>query len=342
MLIVAGTNHRYSPIAIREKLSFSQKKIPAALMALVAYPKIKAGVILSTCNRVELYADTEEIATGIKTLKGFLAVGQAQALNEIEAYLYIYIGKEAIRHLFQVACGLDSQIIGESQIAEQVELAYRQAQAVQATNGYLDFIFQEALRVSLRVRCESGISKGDVSLASIVLELIKNKCSQIKDKRILIIGLGKIAVSVAGCLKQEQVKTVFITNRNYEKAKELARDMSAEVVRFEQLREKLRDSDIIISATASPHLILKKEDLARVKKPLLIIDLAVPRDVEPEIKYIEGITLFCLDDLDDIIEQSLNFRSQCMPVAREIIKQEVEKLCLRENLKSEPELALWH
>ena len=338
-LIAVGTNHKYSPVEIREKLSFFKKGLKKALISLAGFAGVKAIVILSTCNRVELYASTQDTDTGIKTLKAFLSAHHHQGSLRIEPYLYTYIGKEAIRHLFQVSAGLDSQIIGESQILEQVRFAFGEARTVEAADRLLDTIFAHAMRVSLRVRQESGIAKGKVSIASIIAGLIKTRYGCIKNKRILIIGVGKISELITRYIKDEGAKTVFIANRTYAKAWQLARCMGAEVVRFDRLKEKLLDTDIIISATASPHFILKKEDLRDIKNPLLIIDLAVPRDVDPQVKYMQGISLFCLDDLDFIIENNLQSRRQSMPQALDIINKEVENLCWSERLELEPEAA---
>lgn len=337
--IVLGTNHKFSPIEIREKLYFSRKQLGGLLVNLLSYQGIKASVILSTCNRVEFYAVSEDIENGASTLKNYLSSYHSQELKIIEPYIYTYIGKEAILHLFNVAAGLDSQIIGENQILEQVRFFFGQAKLVEATNCLLDKIFNQAIKTSLKVRQETNISIGNISTASIALDFIKTRFGSLTDKKILIIGLGKISQLLIDCLKKEKVNAVFITNRNFEKAKELAKQIKAHVVRFDQLKEKLQDADIVISATASPHLILKKEDLLGIKKSLLIIDLALPRDVDPEAKNIENVSLFSLGDFDFLIEKSLNVRKQSIPTATELIKKEVEDLCSVINLEWEREKA---
>lgn len=335
--LVVGTNHKHSPIEIREKIAFFNKMLKDALGGLRGLKWIKAAVILSTCNRVELYVDSSDIYMGIKATKGFLADYHCQESIDIEPYLYIYKDKEAIFHLFSVSCGIDSQIIGETQILEQVKFAYQQAKAVESTNPFLDMIFKGAENVTLRIRRETGISKDKASIASIVTDLIRTKGGFVKDKKILIIGVGKISELVVRYLIKEKVNVVFIANRTYEKACQLARYINAEVVSFGRLKEKLKEVDIVITATSSPHLILKKEELADVKRSLLIIDLAVPRDVDSEAKYIKGISLFCLDDLNFIIEKNLNRRRQQIPKALKIIEQEVENLCLTKYLELELE-----
>lgn len=339
-LVLLGTNYKYSPINVREALSFSKKEIKKSLINLTSYESIKAGVILSTCNRVELYASVFDIEEGLAQLKRFLFDYKCKNLDNLKPYLYIYIGKEAIFHLFKVSCGIDSQIIGETQILEQVKFAYEQARAIEVTDRLLEMVFNNAIRVSQRVRQETGISEGKVSIANIVLELIKIKFNSIEDKTVLVIGVGKISELVSKYLKKEKTKTVFIANRTFEKAKELAEFIGEEAVGFDRLKEKLQEADIIISATSSPHLILKKEDFVGINKPLLIIDLAVPRDVDTAVRDINGVSLFDLDDLDFIIEKNLDKRRQIIPITLEIIKEEVESLCLKETLELEPAGAL--
>ncbi|MCM8756830.1 MAG: glutamyl-tRNA reductase [Candidatus Omnitrophica bacterium] len=333
--ITLGTNHKYSPIEIRESLSFPKKWLQEALFDWVSYGGIKTGVILSTCNRVELYADVLDIDRGISSMKDFLAEYHQKPLSMIEHYLYTYIDKEAIKHLFNVASGLDSQILGEAQVLEQVKISWQQAKRLGITDRLLDMIFERAIETSLKVRTETEISKGRLSLGSIVIKLLKTKFNLLSDKRILIIGVGKISELVVRYLKKEKINLVFVANRTYEKATELARYINAEVVRFDRLKEKLKDIDIIISATSSPHLILKKEDILEIigyrqlvkQEPLLIVDLAVPRDVDPQVKSIIGVELFDLDDLNFLIEKNLEIRKQGIPKAKEIIEEEVNRLC---------------
>lgn len=349
MLIAIGTNHKHSPVEVREKLAFTKRGLLDALPKLLHYPAIKAGVIISTCNRVELYASTLDIDSGVGSLKNFLAGRHQQTPEAIAPYLYTYIGKEALRHLCCVTCGLDSQIVGEHQILEQVASAYEEARISLANDQVLDFAFRQATAVAQRVRQETGIASGNISLAGIVLGLIKANFSCLEDKTIFVLGVGKISESIAQCLGSERVRTVFISNRHYEKAAALAAMMRGKAVQFEKLKENLAQADIIISATSSPHLILIKEDileaishkpLAISHQPLLIIDLAVPRDIDPEVKYIKGVSLFCLDDLDSRLEKILEKRKQEVPKALAIIEQEVNNLCLPRHLEWAPEPAL--
>jgi glutamyl-tRNA reductase len=259
-------------------------------------------------------------------LKEFLANYHQQELFKIEPYLYTYIGKEAVLHLFKVASGVDSQIFGENQIWEQVKFAFAQAKEISCTDNFLDNIFFYAVRTGKQVRHQTQISQGNTSIGSITASLIKEKIGCLRDKKILIIGVGKVTELVTKYLKEEEAHTVLVSNRTYDKAKELADCVGGKAIRFGELKEKLKEADVIISATASPHLILKKEDILN-EKPLLIIDLAVPRDIDPEVRYIKGIELYCLDDMNYIIEKNLENRRKEAPQALEIINREVENLC---------------
>lgn len=339
-LVVVGTNHKFSPIEIREKFCFSKKRLKQALVKLSGYENIKAGVILSTCNRVEIYADVVDSNSGIDSLRNFICEFHYQKEEKVLPYFYSYTDNQALFHLSCVASGIDSQIIGEDEILGQVQYAYSQAKEIESTDKLLNAIFDSAIKIAQKVREKTALASGKVSLASILLELLKENFSSLKDKRILIIGVGKITQLITKYLKKEKVDTVFIANRTYEKAQELAKNINAEVVRFDKLKEKLAEANVIISATSSPHLILKKEDLINVKKPLLIIDLAIPRDIDPEARNINGIKLFCLDDLGYLIEKNLNRRKKELPKALKLIKEEIEKICLTKPLELELEEAL--
>lgn len=324
--IVVGTNHKYCPIEAREKLSFSKGRIKEALISLVDFKWVKAAVIVSTCNRVELYASTPDIEMGIKTLKTFLADYHSQDLSRIEPYVYTYIGKQAISHLFNVSGGLDSQIVGETQILEQVRFAFEEAKKSGCVDSVLDNVFSDALRVGKKVRKDTKISEGNTSIGSITISLIKEKIGSLKDKKIVIIGVGKVSELVTKYLKEENAFTVFVSNRTFLKAKELAESIGAVAIRFERLKEKLKEADVVISATTSPHFILREEDILEVHRPLLVIDLALPRDVEPKVKYINGVELYCLDDLNYIIEKNLDKRKDEILEATDIIKKEAQNL----------------
>ncbi|MCM8778912.1 MAG: glutamyl-tRNA reductase [Candidatus Omnitrophica bacterium] len=320
-LFILGISHKTSPLAVREKYSFPKKKISETLIKFSQNRILNGIVILSTCNRTEIYVTTDFIDEARVFLLNELGIKN----NEL-GYFYFFLERDVVGHLFRVASGLDSQIIGETQILGQVKSAWQQARILEVIDRLLDTVFERAIETCLKVRRGTEISKGKISIGSVVMELIKTKFNFLSDKRILIIGVGKISELVLRYLKKERTDTVFVANRTYEKALRLAEHIDGEAVRFDRLREKLRDADVIISATASPHLIIKREDLVDIKKPILIIDLAVPRDVSPEVRNIEGIELFDLEDLNFLIEKNLEKRKREIPKAEEIVEKETEKL----------------
>jgi len=348
--IAVGTNHTCSPIEVRERLAFPKKSLSKVLERLTTREGIDAAVILSTCNRVELYAHARDADEGVRALEEFLSDYHHQVLVTIEPYLYAYTDREAVIHLFHVASGVDSQIVGEPQILEQVRHAYEEAKLNGCTDDLIASAFSRAIAVGERSREETGISEGETSIGSIVLSLIKEELGTLKDKKILIIGVGKVAESLTQHMKRENIETiVFVSNRTFEKAQELAQAVGGQAVNFALLKQNLKEADAVISATGSPHTIIRKEEIAEMLRhkqrtsnqhPLLIIDLAVPRDVDPEVKHLEGVTLFCLDDLDFIIRRTVDRRKQEIPRVLRIIREEVEDLCIREPLELEREPAL--
>lgn len=313
--IVIGTNHKKSPLGIREKMSLTKNGITDALSLLREIKGIEGAVILSTCNRIEFY-----VSGKTDMVKDFIYEYYEMSYPELEPYLYTYTDIDAIRHLFYVASGLDSQIVGETQILGQVRNAYEMAK----TDTLIDRIFTNAIQVGRRVRQETKISLGNVSIGSVAVDMIKEKNASLKGKKILIVGVGKVSSLVVKYLYKEKVDAVFVSNRTYEKALELAKEINGKAVRFDKLKEYIEHADIIISTTNCPHTILDKEDFKKYKKPLLIVDLAIPRDVSPDVKKLDGINLLCLDDLEEVIGENINKKKNAIPFAEGIIKEELE------------------
>lgn len=337
--LVVGTNHKHSPIELRERISFSKNRIKDALNFLKQNWALEEAVILSTCNRVEIYINTKDPDQAESQIVDFISRYHEIEKTRFTPYLYIYRGKEAIRHLFEVACGLDSQILGEVQILGQVKFSLEEAYSVNFANGILIKIFNSAISSARKIHKSTKISEGKISIGTVAIEFIKENFGTLLNKNILIIGVGKVTELVLKYLKKERPKVIFISNRTYEKAKELADQIGAEVVRFDNLKYYLSKSDIVISATSSPHFIIKKDTLKDINNKLLILDLAVPRDVEPSVKDLKNIRLYSLEDLDEVIKNNLNNRIKEAEKAKKIIEIEVERLC-RELTRSEPEEAL--
>ncbi len=339
--IVVGTNHKYSSIVLREKLSFSKKRLKNALNFLRERKILKGVVILSTCNRIEIYASIEDSESGIREIKDFISRYHEVNKGTFSPYLYIYEGKQALKHLLSVACGLDSQILGETQISGQVKFAFDESNNANFIDGFLRKIFGSAISFAKRMRAETKISEGKISIGSVAIDFIKGKLKDaLCGKNVLIIGVGKVTELVLKYLKKENPNVIFISNRTFEKAKELAAQIGAQAVRFDELKELLRKADAVISATASPHFIIKKESFdENISHRLLIIDLALPRDVDPLVREIKNIDLFGLEDLDAVIKKNIKRKIQGKKIVERIIDIEVEKLWLEPTkLEQEPVL----
>ncbi len=328
-LSLIGISHKTAPLQIREKFAFSRKQLREALSKLLENESIDEAVILSTCNRTEIYACINGMELGPVELRNFLINYHHLEENRNSMYLYFLKDKEAIKHLFRVVSGLDSQVIGENQILGQVKSAYLQAQEMGTTNGQFNRLFQRASAVGKLVRTKTRISQGNLSIGRTALKMLEEFWQKLARKKILIIGTGKIGELVTKYLKEEGVSGVFIANRTYENACLLASKVGGRVVRFDRLKEELTEADIVISATASPHLIIKKEIVSEImalrKKTLVIMDLALPRDIDPEVKNVSNVILYNLDDLNSIIESNHKQRKEEAKRAEKIVEEETEK-----------------
>ena len=340
--IVVGTNHKYSPIALREKLFFSKKRLKDGLNFLKEKGILRGSVVLSTCNRVEIYASTEDLETGIRQIEDFICQYHEIDKQKIFPYLYAYENREAMRHLFSVTCGLDSLILGETQILGQVNFSLSEAENAGFVDEFLRQIFSSAVFFAKRIHTQTRLSKGKVSIGSVAIDFIKKKIDTLSGKNILIIGVGKVTELVLQYLKKEEPNVVFISNRTFEKARKLAAQIKAMVVRFDDLKKFLDKADVVITATASPHFIIRKEILKNIiGHKLLIIDLSLPRDVEPGVKEIKNVDLFCLEDLDVVIKKNVERKNQEAEKVRKIRDIEVEKLWAEfTKLEQEPALLL--
>lgn len=337
--ILVGTNHKYSPIEVRERIFFPKKRLGGVFFLLKENRALKGAVILSTCNRVEIYGSTESTELGTEKIKEFICTYHEIDKEKFLPYLYAHEGKEAVRHLFSVACGFDSLITGEKQILGQVKDSFLEAETAGFVNGFLKNIFTSVVNFAAEIQRSAWMSAAEISAGSAAIDFIKEKIGSLSEKNILIIGVGKVTELVLSYLKKENPKVVFVANRTFEKAKALADKIDAKAVRFDKLEGSLKEADIIITAAASSHFILKKDMLENtVNRRLLIIDLGLPRNVEPRIKEIERVELFCLEDLNQTIQNNLGLRKIEIEKARGVMEQEVERIW--QLIESEPERAL--
>ncbi len=327
-IIVVGVNHKSAPIEIREKLAFSVRKLNESLKNLDRHPLISENIILSTCNRVEIYAKVEDIENGIMSLKKFFADYHEIPMQELDQHFYTYINQETIEHLFSVSSSLDSMIVGEPQILGQVKDAYIAAKDQKATGIILSQLFERSFSVAKKVRSETAIAEKAVSVSFAAVELAKKIFDDLKDKVVLLIGAGEMSELAAKHLLASGVNSILVSSRKFERALELARSLKGSAIRFENFADELIRTDIVISSTSAPYSIIRKDVVEkaihkRKNKPMFFIDIAVPRDVEPEVNDIENIYLYNIDDLQKIVDSNKSEREKEAEKARKFIKDEV-------------------
>lgn len=327
-IIVVGLSHKTATVEVREKVAFSPNEIEKPLGQLVRLEGIIEGVIVSTCNRVEIYATTRDIAGGIARLKRFLADYHHLPFESLEPHLYSYHAEAAIRHVFRVASSLDSMIVGEPQILGQIKTSYGYAAEYKSSGIILNRFLHKAFSVAKRVRTETRIASSAVSVAFAAVELAKKILGGLSDKTVMLIGAGEMCELAAKHFLNSGAKGVLVTNRTFERAERLAEEFAGEAIRFESLFEHLHRADIVLSSTGAPHCIIgpkEAEDAVkrRRSKPIFFIDIAVPRDIDPKVDDVENAYLFTVDHLQEIVQANLAQRNREAEIAEEIINQEI-------------------
>ncbi len=330
-LLLVGGSYKTMPIELREKLAFDGLKLPAALNELSRRFGCEAAIV-STCNRVEVYVARTgaSVAPDAELIAEFIAQAHNVACEKIRSSLYARPNEDAVGHLFRVAASLDSLIIGEGQIAGQVKKAYEAAQAVGTVGMVLHSLFQQALAVAKRVRTQTGISRGHVSVSSVAVDYVRQVHDHFDDKTILVIGAGKMGALTLTHLRDLKPQRILVTNRSPEKAQAVAQECGGSAVAWEQLDDALVDADIVLSTTGAPEPIVTRRRfdgiLARRNRgTMVILDIAVPRDFEPSIHDGDQACLFNVDDLKRIQEQTLQERQQHIKPAEAIVAQEVKR-----------------
>ena len=310
--LVVGLNHRTAPVEVRERLSLNKEQLPEALSAMNSHGA--SGVILSTCNRSEFYTlelpeEAASAEAGADRVKQFLVERFGISLLDVDRYLYVYRGYDCIHHLFRVASSLDSMILGEEQIIGQVRDAYEAATTAGTAQGPLAQLFQQALRVGRRVRRETGISRNALSVSRACVEMAKSVLGDLSSSRVLVVGAGEAGELAAEVLSLSGVTDITVTNRTFQRAEELAASLSAQAITFDGMPKALRESDIVIGCTGSPGYVLEAgligDTMAvRPERPLLLIDIAVPRDIDPEAAQVQNVFLNDVDDLESASQVS--------------------------------------
>jgi glutamyl-tRNA reductase len=329
-LLALGVSHKTAPLDLRERLSLTEGSAVGALNELTGVEGIHEAAAISTCNRTELYLIVSDPVEAESTALGVLTRQAEIRPTELLGHLYSLRGGEAAGHLFRVTAGLDSMIVGEAEIQGQVKRAYELALVESATGPILNRLFRGALAAGGRVREETAIGERNVSIPSVAVELARRTIGDLAERRVLVVGAGETAELVAKALVARGGATVFIANRHYDRAIGLAQRFGGEAVRFEELPEQLREADIVVSATNSPHHIVERDGLEHVmetrgQRPLLLVDIAVPRDIEPECREIAGVNLHDIDDVQQIVERNTGGREAEARLAEPIIAAELER-----------------
>ena len=327
-IVVVGLSHKTANVEVREKLAFSPTQMEKPLQALLALDGITEGIIVSTCNRVEIYITTRDIAGGIARVKRFLADYHNFPLDILEQHIYSLHGEDAIRHVFRVASSLDSMVVGEPQILGQIKTSYGYAAEYRSSGIILNRFLHKAFSVAKRVRTETKIASSAVSVAFAAVELAKKIFNDLSDKTVMLIGAGEMCELAAKHFLNSGVRGLMVTNRTFERAEKLADEFDGKAVRFDELFDQLHKADIILSSTGAPHTIIGAGDLEAVmrrrrQKPMFFIDIAIPRDIDPGVNNVENVYLFTVDDLQEVVASNLQQRKEEANKAEEIVNEEI-------------------
>jgi glutamyl-tRNA reductase len=350
-VVVIGLSHHSSPVELRERFAFAEAKIPDALKSLRESGIAGEAVILSTCNRVEIYVATAlEPARAFDELKQFLArwgettgepgvgssrcddrTAQRAVPTDICDTLYTLAEPQSLQHLFKVACGLDSMVLGETEILGQLKKAYDLAFRHRHTGARLNKAFQRAFHVAKHIRTETNIQRGSVSVASVAVELAEKIFSSLNDREVLVIGAGETSEKTARALLSRGARSIIVANRSHDRAVALANELGGRAVQFDDWAGEFQKIDIAISSTSAPHHILDRARLEPLMKlrhyrPLLLIDIAVPRDIDPEVNFLENVYLYNIDDLQAIADDHLKLRREEIARCEQIIAEKVKVL----------------
>jgi glutamyl-tRNA reductase len=330
-LVVLGLSHHSSPVAVRERFAFAEAGVPAALQSLRDSGVAAEAVILSTCNRVEIYAVTQlEPPQAFTALREFLVTCHDYR-DPLTDEIYAWGEPQSLYHLFKVACGLDSMVLGETEILGQLKKAYDVALKNGHTGGRLNKAFQRAFNVAKHIRTETNIQRGSVSVGSVAVELAEKIFSRLSDRDVMIIGAGDTSEKTARALLSRGARSIIVSNRSHDKAVALANELGGRAVPFAGWADEFANIDIIVSSTSAPDYILDRVKLAplmklRRNRPLLLIDIAVPRDIEPEVNFLEDVYLYNIDDLQTIASDYLKQRQEEVARCEKIIREKAEAL----------------
>jgi glutamyl-tRNA reductase len=328
-IVIVGVNHRTAPVEVREQVNFGDGLLDDALRQLIALEPIEEGVILSTCNRVEVVATTTDGDLAVETLAAFLANRDNVERQSIEEHLSVYRGREAVRHLFRVAASLDSMVVGEPQILGQLKEFYGRSAAVGSAGTVLHRCFHKSFSVAKRVRTETGVATKAVSVSSAAVELASKIFDRLEDRTAMLIGAGTMSELAARHLMAHGVTNMIVTNRTFDRAVELAREFRGTPVPFSEFRRYLPMADVVIGSTGADQYVLTPSLVAealreRKYRPMFLIDMSVPRTFDSRINDLENVYLYDIDDLGGVAELNRDERGREAEKAEEIVEEEVE------------------
>lgn len=330
-VVVIGLSHHTAPVTLRERFAFADARVPAVLQNLREAGLADEAVILSTCNRVEIYASTslDERAAFAKLHEFLVSVHEYR--DPLTDEIYTLGEPHSLHHLFKVACGLDSMVLGETEILGQLKKAYEVALQHSHTGAVLNKAFQKAFNVAKHIRTETNIQRGSVSVGSVAVELAEKIFSTLDDRHVMVIGAGDTSEKTARALLSRGARSIIVSNRSHDRAVALAQELGGRAVHFEDWAAEFEQIDIVISSTSAPHYILDRARLEplmhrRRNRPLLLIDIAVPRDIEPEVNFLENVYLYNIDDLQAIAEDYLKQRKDEIARCEAIIADKAQAL----------------
>lgn len=331
-LLCLGLNHRTAPVEVREKFAVGMPKLGEASHELVALAEAAEGVVISTCNRTEFYLAAENAKAACHLIEARLAE-KISVDSSVAAHFYRMEKSAAARHLCRVVSGLDSMMLGETEIFGQVKQAYQSALEAGATGAVLNRLFQRAFGVGKKVRTETSIQEGSTSVGNVAVDLAEKIFGHLKNSEVMILGAGEMSRITAQSLVSRGAKSIFVANRSFDRAQELATEMGGSAVRFDDWQSVLKRVDVVISSTGAPHAIVQRADVekarrARKYRPLFFIDIAVPRDIDPAVGEIEEVYLYDIDTLEQLAEEARGRRQRQIEECEQIIENELVKLNL--------------
>jgi glutamyl-tRNA reductase len=331
-LVCLGLNHRTAPVEVRERFAVGSTKLGEAAGELTTLADVSEGVVISTCNRTEFYLAAPSGRTALERLEAGLATRENLAPDDLN-HFYRLEKRDAIKHLCQVVSGLDSMVLGETEIFGQVKQSYDAALKAGTTGGILNRVFQRAFGIGKKVRTQTSIQEGSTSIGNVAVDLAEKIFGHLKDREVMILGAGEMSRLTAQSLVSRGAKSIFVTNRSFDRAQELATEMGGSAVRFDEWQRVLERVDVVISSTGAPHAIIHKPDVekarrARKFRPLFFIDIAVPRDIDPAVGEIEEVYLYDIDTLEQLAEDARVRRRRQIEECDRIIDAELLKLNL--------------